>query len=126
MGVPRTVHKRGSPVMLPQAYLPKAYTWQRRSIQAATVLHLEMCAFLAAHPKVKVYSGLRIGDAGDHRCGFALDLVPVDGATTSGYAAIKAAFADAVKRGYPYVEPLTQTWIPGNHHLHVSWRRCPR
>lgn len=113
--------------MLTQTYLPKSYCWQRRSIQAAAKLHAEMCRFLAAHPKLKAYSGLRAGDTGgDHKCGFALDLVPTDGATAAGFAAVERGYADAIKRDYPYVEPLALTWIPGNHHLHVSFERCPK
>lgn len=125
LDIPRPLHTDDT--LMQQSYLPKSYCWDRRSVQAAASLRSEMCSFLAAHPKLKAFSGLRADEAsGDHRCGFALDLVPVDGATAAGFAAVERGYADAITRGYPYVEPLALTWKPGNHHLHISFKRCPK
>lgn len=111
---------------VPQAYLPKAVCYAGHTIQCAIEIRAELLAFLKRHPHLRVFSGLRIGDAGDHRCGYATDLVPLD---YGDRGAVANAFADAglmLSRGeVAYVEPLSATWIPGNHHLHVSWKRCP-
>lgn len=111
---------------VPQAYLPKAVCYAGRSIQCAIEIRAELLAFLKRHPHLRVFSGLRIGDAGDHRCGYATDLVPLDYADK---ADVVNAFTDATLMMHrdvvAYVEPLIETWIPGNHHLHVSWKRCP-
>lgn len=111
---------------VPQAYLPKVVCWDRRPIQCAIAVRVEVLEFCQRHPNLRVFSGLRIGSTGDHRCGYATDLVPLD---YSNKGDVVNAFTDAElmrKRGkVAYVEPLVDTWIPGNHHLHVSWKRCP-
>lgn len=110
---------------VPQAYLPSGVCWQRRPIQCAVMVRVEVIRFVGRHPGLRVFSGLRVGSSGDHRCGYATDLVPDDG----DRATIAAAYRDAenlVAAGHAaYVEPLSATWIPGNHHLHISWKRCP-
>lgn len=109
---------------MPQSYLPSSYTWLGRPVQVASVERPVIVHFLHTHPRVKAFSGFRRATSGDHRCGMALDLVPIDGATSRGYAVLKWVARDAVALRFPYVEPLALTWYPGNHHLHVSFRRC--
>lgn len=111
-----------------QSYLPKAYCWQRSSIQVATSIRDTIVVpFLAskACAGVLVFSGYRTYGAApnsDHRCGYAVDLVPKQGASMAGYAQLRAAQAYAKLKRYPYVEFV---WTATNHHLHVSFRRCP-
>jgi hypothetical protein len=117
-----------SEAVLNTTYLPKHYCWNGEAIQIAVDQRVKMLAFLHAHPYLRVFSGLRAKDqGGDHRCGAALDMVPLT-VDAHGKAATFAAHADAEemrKRGeVAYVEPMADTWRPGNHHLHVSFRRC--
>jgi hypothetical protein len=110
-----------------QSYLPKRYCWNASSIQCATAIRDTIIVPYLAHvlaSGVVAYSGFRRHDVtphSDHLCGFALDLVPKAGATTTGYWQLRAAQAYAKLKRYPYTEFV---WESGNHHLHVSFRRC--
>lgn len=107
----------------PQAYLPHGYCWRGSSVQCAVAVRDAADAFLHRHRRLRAYSGLRPHEAGgDHRCGFAIDFVPT---SYDDRRSIQEAHDDAVRAGYAYVEPLDLTWTPTNHHLHVSFRRCP-
>lgn len=112
--------------MLHQSYLPKKYCWADKSVQVASEIYADVEQFLIRHPRLRAFSGLRHDTAGDHRCGLAVDMVPLD---FNDVVSIRHAYADAtllLKQGkVVYVEPLSATVIPGNHHLHVSWKRCP-
>lgn len=111
-----------------QSYLPKRYCWNYSSIQVATKIRDTIIVPYLAHvltQGVVAFSGYRTHDvspASDHLCGYALDLVPKAGATSLGYAQLRAAQAYAKLKRYPYVE---FEWRSGNHHLHVSFARCP-
>lgn len=111
-----------------QSYLPKVYCWNRKSIQVATVIRdTTVVPFLAskACAGVLAYSGYRTGGGStrsDHLCGYALDLVPKAGATLTGRAQLLACLAYAKLKRFPYTELV---WEQGNHHAHVSFRRCP-
>lgn len=110
--------------VLSETYLPKGYCWAGRSIQVRVDCRPAMMSFLHAHPYLRAFSGLRPDATGDHRCGAALDMVPLT-TDARGKAATFKAHDDAVRSGlYPYVEPMAATWMPGNHHLHVSFKRC--
>jgi len=112
--------------VLPQSYLAKKYCWGGKSLQTADQIHIQVEQFMETQPRLRVYSGLRRLSAGDHRCGLAVDIVPLD---RNDKASIDRAYAAALKLQragkVAYVEPLSATWIPGNHHLHISFRRCP-
>ena len=112
--------------MLHQSYLPKKFCWDGKSVQVASEIYSAVEQFLISHPKLRAYSGFRPDPAGDHRCGLAVDMVPLD---FNDVVSIRQAYADAaslLKSGkVVYVEPLSATVIPGNHHLHISWKRCP-
>lgn len=113
--------------MLPQTYLDRRYCWNRRSIQTATDIHAQVEAFMAKHPEMLVFSGLRRLADGDHRCGLAVDIVP---RVFSDQASAKKAYNDAIRLQnlgrVAYVEPFALTWTGSNHHVHISFRRCPR
>lgn len=103
-------------------YLPKACCWQGRPVEVDQKIHDQVVAFLA-HTHLLAFSGYRPKDRGDHRCGMAVDSVPL---TTDhlGYQQVVNAAEYAHHKGVAYIEPLSLTWTASNKHLHISWHRC--
>lgn len=104
--------------------LNRAFCFNGKEILVALKFVDRMEAWLHRHPHLKAYSGYRTANAAtrsDHKCGFALDIVP-DSTNEIGKQRTEAALEDARRIGCPYVEPIV--WTATNKHGHASFGRC--
>lgn len=105
------------------ALLPRSYCFNGKQIMVAVEMHDRMEAFMARHPYLRAYSGYRNTDAAaesDHRCAYALDLVPLT-TDMAGKAELTAGLKDASESGY-YADSMV--WTATQKHGHVSFGRC--